>query len=178
VGYVASLPSPSRWDPLDPRFIEELEAIGVEETEAAAVRDARHSLAQVRRYAKDDLFAVAEVAYMYLFGGQETLARILFEGLAAVDPREPYFALALGLAHDLEGNLDRAEQSYRRASKLDPTDPRADVNRAEILIEKRQYREAKKLLGHAHSKQTSDPALATKIVELSRQIDRIARRRV
>lgn len=164
-------------DPLDPRFLEELEAIGVEEVSGRPVRNPKQSIAQARRYQREDLFAIAEVAYLYLFGGHEKLARILFEGLAAVDPREPYFAMALGLAYDLEGDVDRAERAYHRASKLDPKDPRADVNRAEILLEKRRYGEAKKLLAHAHAKKTSDPALATKIVELSRQIDRIARRK-
>src|SRR5688572_22039505 len=95
------------------------------------------TLAEVRGYDRDDLFVIAEVAYHYLFNGGTRLALVLYEGLAAVSPKEPYFALALGLTHDHLGEVAMAHKWYAKAAELDPNDGRPDVNRAELYIEAR-----------------------------------------
>lgn len=107
------------------------------------------NLGERRSYERDDLFAIAEVAYHYLMNGNSRLAVVLLEGLTTVAPDEPYFALALGLAQDHQGDKEAALEAYSTASRLDPQDPRPHVNKAEILIEARRHAEAKPLLSRA-----------------------------
>ncbi|MEQ9503320.1 MAG: hypothetical protein RIT81_41050 [Deltaproteobacteria bacterium] len=163
-------------DPLDPRFLAELEAVRVVPA-ARGATPSKGSLEQLRGYRRDDLFAVAEVAYAYLFGGHERVALVLFEGLAAVAPDEPYFALACGLSHDFLGDLDAAVRAYDRAAKLDPEDPRPDINRAEIHLERRELKAAHSLLARAAGKAQRDDVLTAKIQALDGQVRRLARRR-
>lgn len=87
-----------------------------------------------RGFTRRDLHAIAEVAYHYLRCGGFELGRTLFEGLAAIDPREPYFALALGLAADHLGDRADAVRWYERARTLDPLDGRPDINLAELAL--------------------------------------------
>lgn len=112
----------------------------------------KHSLAETRGYAREDLLAVAEIGYHYLMNGGTKLALTLFEGLAAVAPREAYFALAVGLALDHEGDRHGALEWYTKAAQLDPTDARPDVNRAELYLELKDRGTAKKLLARALEK--------------------------
>ncbi|MCK6550461.1 hypothetical protein L6R52_31785, partial [Myxococcota bacterium] len=121
-------------------------------------------LCELRGYRRDDLFAIAEVAHHYLFSGARALARTLFEGLAAVEPREPYFALAVGLACDHLGSRDDAMRWYRRASELDARDGRADVNLAELHLDAGDIPRARMLLtrGAAKAEAAGDDALARK----------------
>ena len=109
-------------------------------------------LAHQRDYDREDLFAVAEIGYHYLMNGGVKLAITLFEGLTAVAPREPYFALALGLSFDHQGDKADAMRWYDKAAALDPFDPRPDLNRAELLVEAREFHAAKDLLKRAAAK--------------------------
>ena len=87
-----------------------------------------------RGYAEDDLHALAEIAYHYLGSGGLRLAVTIFEGLVALAPSEPYFALALGLANDRLERDEDAAACYRRAALLDEADGRPEINLAELAI--------------------------------------------
>lgn len=119
-------------------------------------------------YALDDLLAVAEVAHHYLFSGGAALARTLFHGLAAIAPREPYFALGLGLAHDHMGHGEAALHWYQRAAKLDPMDPRADINQAELYVRSGELERATLLLtsGRRKAEVRGEAELETKATAL------------
>ncbi len=110
------------------------------------------SLAEQRGYAREDLFAIAEIGHNYLFNGGLDLALSLFEGLVAVAPNEAYFVLALGLTHDRLGAPTEAYRWYAHAAKLDKNDPRPDVNMAELDIAAGRFDRAKKLLMRAMQK--------------------------
>jgi tetratricopeptide (TPR) repeat protein len=140
------------------------------------VRASQTSLAQRRGYEREDLFAIAEIAYHYLFSGGTKLALALYEGLAAVAPDEPYFALALGLTHDHLGDKRSALQWYDRARTLDPGDARPDVNTAELYLEDRDYPRAKQYLARAVTKARArnDRALERKAVSILGHLGRAA----
>jgi tetratricopeptide (TPR) repeat protein len=91
-------------------------------------------LVELRGYQRSELFALAEIGYHYLLSGGVRIAQAIFEGLCAIDPTEPYFALALGLAYDHLERLDDAAGCYRRAAELDPSDGRAEINLAELEL--------------------------------------------
>jgi Flp pilus assembly protein TadD len=139
----------------------------------------RGTLREQRGYARDDLFAIAEVAYNYLANGGVKLAVTLYEGLTAVAPDEPHFALGMGLAYDHYGQPANAMRWYKRASDLDPSDGRPDVNRAELYLSRRDFARAKPLLirGAAKATNRGDAALAKKAHALLSHVDRTVRRR-
>lgn len=146
------------------------QALGVEQSRALAPR----ALEAVRGYQREDLMAVAEIAYHYLFNGGAELARVLYEGLTAVAPDEPYFALALALTHDHLGSVDSAFHWYQKASELDPRDARPDINRAELYLQQRDLRRARPLLreGHTKAEARHETELAAKAAALLRHLDR------
>ena len=80
----------------------------------------RQSIASARGYDREDLFAIAEIGYHYLFMGGLQMALTLFEGLTAIAPDEAYFALALGLTYDRLSDFAAANQWYMRASGPGP----------------------------------------------------------
>lgn len=181
-GYVATAASDGEpADPLAPEFLREVAAVRVVSvTEPAVVCAPGKTLAAARGYQREDLFAIAEIAHTYLFSGFPQLALVLFEGLHAVAENEPYFALALGLSHDLCGDLEHAETWYRTAGALDPSDARPDVNRAEILIEQGDLKEARRLLERGRAKlarKDHDAVLEKKTEALRTQLSKLESRR-
>lgn len=110
------------------------------------------SVAKAYGYRRADLFAVAEIGRCYLESGGYRLAAVIFEGLEALDPDEPYFVMALGLAKDRIGDKQAARRCYRRAQKLDPKDARADLNLAELLVEEGARKKAVQLIARAEKK--------------------------
>jgi hypothetical protein len=131
--------------------INEVQALTLQSQQAIVDVEPRE-LGELRGYAREDLLAIAEVAYHYLMNGGVRLAVVLFEGLAAIAPREAYFAMGTGLAHDHAGNKAEALRWYELAGQLDPNDPRADINRAELHIERRERKRAIELLQAAAKK--------------------------
>lgn len=121
-------------------------------------------LARARGYEPEDLMAVAEIAWHYLMSGGLKLALTLYEGLTAVAPEEPYFALALGLVHDRMNDPRQAQDWYQRASRLDPGDGRPDINRAELYLEAGDRAKALQLMarGAEKARRRGDDVLATK----------------
>jgi Flp pilus assembly protein TadD len=163
-------------DPLRTHFLDH--ARGVDSALIARALGDDRTLAQRRGYAPEDLEAVAEIGYHYLINGGVRFARMLFEGLAAIAPNEPYYALALGLASDHAGDKEAARREYGRAAALDPTDGRPEVNLAELCIEADDPRGAKAHLHTALKKLAfkNDPALARKARALLGRADALAAR--
>lgn len=136
-------------------------ALTVDETpDAVACR----SIAETRGYSDDELYALAEVGYHYIRNGGLRLALVIFEGLTAIKPEEPYFWLALGLVTDYLGDKSRAHRCYKHAGKLDPADPRPDLNVAELHIERGDKKTAIAYLRRASQKarRAGDEALENK----------------
>ncbi|MEM7674559.1 MAG: hypothetical protein AAF449_01000 [Myxococcota bacterium] len=133
-------------------------------SQRATGRPEDRSLAEARRYARPDLYAVAELGHQYLFSGGLGVAEAIFEGLHAVAPQESYFAMALGLVRTQQGRLDEAERLYATAGRLDPMDGRPDVNRAELKLQKRDMGAARQLLsaGAQKSRRRGDHELQRK----------------
>ncbi len=140
-------------------------AVPVEEASSAVVC---RSIAEARGYDRDALFGLAEVGYHYFRSGGFRLAEVIFEGLTAIDPNEPYFWLALGLVADYLDDKTRARVCYGRVSKLDPEDPRPDLNLAELELERGDRRAAVTRLrwGYAKAVRSGETALANKAAAL------------
>ncbi|MCB9652262.1 MAG: hypothetical protein H6730_37510 [Deltaproteobacteria bacterium] len=115
---------------------------------------ARRSLAELRGYRREDLMAIAEVGYHYLRSGGHKLASVIFEGLTAVMPEEPYFWLALGLVKDHLDDISAARVAYETAARLDPRDATPLMNLAELDLMQGRRRDAlRRLDGAANTAQ-------------------------
>jgi len=96
--------------------------------------DGKGTLKDVRGYSDEELYAVAKTAYFFYYQGRLNEARVLFQGLYAIDPLDPYFAKALGVVELAAGNVQGALSAYDVAIKLAPSDPAAYVGRAEVKL--------------------------------------------
>lgn len=127
------------------------------------------SIADARGYSKDELFALAEVGYHYFRSGGLRLALVVFEGLTAIEPDEPYFWLALGLVTDYLDDKERARSCYQTAARLDPDDARPEINLAELFLERGERVGAARHLqrGLRKAVRAEDDALEQKAYALS-----------
>jgi Flp pilus assembly protein TadD len=160
-------------DPRDPALLESLSRVAaVRAPDEAQLAPSRGDLASARGYDREDLHAIADMARSYLFGGAPHLALVLFEGLHAVAPAEPYFALGLGLTYDRLDRAADAARSYAQAARLAPADARPLVNLAELRIEAGDRSAARALLGSAvlKAERAADRALAAKAAALLSQL--------
>jgi tetratricopeptide (TPR) repeat protein len=92
------------------------------------------TLREIKKYSDDELRAISHIGYFLLMQGKNEEARILFEGLVAIDPRNDFYYRALGVVFQKLGEDDRAVKQYAYAIRLNPGLPHAYVNRAEIYI--------------------------------------------
>jgi type III secretion system low calcium response chaperone LcrH/SycD len=96
--------------------------------------DGKATLKDVRGYSDSELYAVAKTAYYFYYQGRLNEARVLFQGLYAVNPLDPYFAKALGVVELAAGNVQGALSAYDVAIKLSPNDASVYVGRAEVRL--------------------------------------------
>lgn len=96
--------------------------------------DGKATLKDVRGYTDEELYAVAKTAYFFYYQGRLNEARVLFQGLYAVNPLDPYFAKALGVVELAAGNIQGALSAYDVAIKLGPDDPAPYIGRAEVKL--------------------------------------------
>lgn len=126
------------------------------------------SLRERLGYSRAELAAAAQVAFQHAQVGDWEAARAIFGGLAAVEPRDGYYALGFGLALDRLGAIDEARREYRRAAELAPRDPRPDINLAELHLARGERDGAVPLLQRALQKARAagEPALEKKATSI------------
>jgi Flp pilus assembly protein TadD len=154
--------------PLSTDFFNTLGRIKALPAKADSVALAKNSSASHRGYESADLDVIAQMATNYLLNGGTRLAVTLFEGLVAVAPEVPYYAMGLGLTYDHLGDLRKAEACYRAAGRLSPKDGRPDVNLAELALAAGDKKRAFVLFQRGERKATKmgDLSLARKALAL------------
>jgi len=150
--------------PLSTDFFNTLGRIQALPAKAESVAMVEQSIAAHRGYQSEDLDVIAHMATNYLLNGGLRLAVTLFEGLVAVAPDVPYYAMGLGLTYDRQGELRKAEACYKAAGRLDPKDGRPDVNLAELALAAGDTKRALTLFKRGERKASTlgDLALARK----------------
>jgi tetratricopeptide (TPR) repeat protein len=118
----------------------------------ASAAIARRTLADARGYSRNDLLAIAEIGYHYLRSGGYKLAQVIFEGLTAVQPDEPYFWLALGSVMDRSGDETAARAAFEMTIQLDPKDATPEINLAELDLSANRRKSALRRLQIAQRK--------------------------
>ncbi len=107
------------------------------------------TLKQIKGYTDDELYAIAHTGYFFLMQGKNEEARTLFEGLVAIDPRNAYYYRALGVIFHKLGEEDRAIRQFGYAIRVNPRNPAAYVNRAEVYISRQEFGPAQEDLRRA-----------------------------
>ena len=96
--------------------------------------EGKTTLKEIKGYTDHELYAIAHMAYFYLNQGKTEEAKILFEGLVALDPKNGYYYRALGVIFYKLGDTERALRQFGYAIRVTPQRPHAYVNRAEVNI--------------------------------------------
>ncbi|MBL93075.1 MAG: CesD/SycD/LcrH family type III secretion system chaperone [Myxococcales bacterium] len=96
--------------------------------------EGKTTLKDIKGYTDHELYAIAHMAYFYLKQGKTEEAKVLFEGLVALDPMNGYYYRALGVIFYKLGEADRALRQFGYAIRVAPGLPHAYVNRAEVNL--------------------------------------------
>lgn len=118
----------------------------LERAPAAAVRrwaEGEATLKELKGYSEEELYCISQLGYTLFLNGKIRDARIVFEGLVAVDPRNEYYYRALGVVYHREGDVERALRQFGHAITVSgQRSIAAFVNRAEVHIARRDHERA------------------------------------
>jgi tetratricopeptide (TPR) repeat protein len=106
----------------------------------------------------DELFAIANQGYYLFLQGKTESARVLFEGLVAVNPRNAYYYRALGAIYWRLNEPQKAVKQFTYAIRVSPKDVSSYVNRAEVHVSLKQFLEARQDLAAAMKYARADEA--------------------
>lgn len=128
--------------------------------------DGKTTLKDVRGYSDEELFSIARTGYFFYYQGKIAEARVVFQGLYAINPLEPYFAKALGVVEMASGNATGALAAYDVAIKINSEDSMAYVGRAEVRLSQGQRGAAVDDLRRAAQCVGDDDALQGKVLAM------------
>lgn len=98
---------------------------------------------QIVGLSDDEMFAIASQGYFLFLQGKSEPARVIFEGLVALDPRNAYYYRALGAIYWRLKDPARAIRQFTYAIRVAPREVSSYVNRAEIYVAQRQFAQAR-----------------------------------
>jgi type III secretion system low calcium response chaperone LcrH/SycD len=131
----------------------------------------RVSLKQIVGLSEEELYAIASQGYYLFLQGKSEPARVLFEGLVAIDPRNAYYYRALGAIYWRLKEPQKAVRQFTYAIRVAPHEVSSYVNRAEVYVALQQFQLATNdlqfALRHAGAR---DAALVKKARAMMRMI--------
>lgn len=117
------------------------------------------SLKQIVGLSDDELYAISSQAYFLFLQGKIDQARVMFEGLVAIDPRNAYYYRALGTIYWRLKDSQKALKQMTYAIRVAPNDVATYINRAEVYVALKQFPQAQADLQHAlrHASNQDEP---------------------
>jgi tetratricopeptide (TPR) repeat protein len=100
------------------------------------------SLKDLHALSGPEMLEMAVIGFNMYEQGKYEEARVIFEGLTSLDPKEPYYVTALGAVHLARENLDTAMNCFNRAISLNAKEIAAFVNRGEVYLRQGKVMEA------------------------------------
>lgn len=97
------------------------------------------SLKQIAGLSDEELYAIANQGYYLFLQGKAEPARVLFEGLVAIEPRNAYYYRALGAIYWRLREAPKALRQFSYAIRVAPQDVLSYINRAEIYVSQKQF---------------------------------------
>ena len=101
------------------------------------------SIKQMVGLSDDELYAIASQGYFLFLQGKSDAARVVFEGLVAIDPRNAYYYRALGAIYWRLKEPQRAVRQLTYAIRVAPREIGSYINRAEVYIAQKQFKLAR-----------------------------------
>ncbi len=106
-------------------------------------------LKQIVGLSDEELYAIASRGYYLFLQGKTEPARVVFEGLVSLDPRNAYYYRALGAIYWRLKQNSKAIRQFTYAIRVAPGDISSYINRAEVFVATRQFDLAREDLRHA-----------------------------
>lgn len=139
--------TPKNTKPVAAEEEEELEEGGAREPEewerklysrerVQAWADGEMTLQELDGVSGPEMLEMAVTGFSMYEQGRYREAKVIFEGLAALDPKESYYRTALGAVFLAQDKLDDAVAEFDAAIKLNDKDIAAFVNRGEVRLRK------------------------------------------
>lgn len=100
------------------------------------------TLAELNGLNGPEMLEMAVVGFQMYEQGKYEEAKVIFLGLQSLEPREAYFATALGAVYLAQEDLDAAEYQFNAAIVLNPKELSSYVNRGEVFLRKGKIIEA------------------------------------
>lgn len=100
------------------------------------------TLGEFAGFTKDQLYAIAQIGYRMLVSGQLEQAKIIYQGLVAVDPFDSVFHCHLASIQHRLGEMDDALKGYTRALQLNIANVDALAGRGELHLSQGRLTEA------------------------------------
>ncbi len=107
------------------------------------------SLQELHGISGPEMLEMAVSGFAMYEQGRYGEAKVIFEGLAALDPAESYYRTALGAIHLAQEKFDEALAEFDEAIKVNDKDLAAYVNRGEVRLRKGMVLEAAEDFKHA-----------------------------
>lgn len=136
------------------------------------------TLAEMAGVDGDSQKKIADMGFRLLTSGKLEDARMIFEGLIALNPYEPYYLMAAGSVAQQQERFDDAEGWYSRSLAYDDNNPVAYANRGEVRVMLERIGEAATDLVEAvkldpKAKEPTTKRAQGLLVEIKRQLDRV-----
>ena len=121
----------------------------------------RVSLRQIVGLSPEELYAIASQGYFMFLQGKTEQARVIFEGLVAIDPRNAYYYRALGAIYWRLKEAPKALKQFTYAIRVAPGEISSYINRAEIFVGQQLFDRARADLRHAiaHAGRHEEPLI-------------------
>ncbi len=133
----------------------------------------RVTLKQIVGLSDEELYALATQGYYMFLQGKTEQARVIFEGLVAIDPKNAYYYRALGAIYWRAKEPPKALKQFTYAIRVSPGDVSSYVNRAEVYVSQREFGQARDDLRFAIDRGgEADGALVKKARAMLRMIGR------
>lgn len=133
----------------------------------------RVSLRQIMDLDDNELYVLANQGYTLFMQGKTEDARIIFEGLITLDPKNAYFYKALGSIYWRLGHSQKALRQFTYAIRVDPHDIANYINRAEVHVAAKDFAYARQDLEQALDRaQPQDTPLMRKAKAILKMIPR------
>ncbi|MGI5863537.1 MAG: tetratricopeptide repeat protein [Myxococcales bacterium] len=94
------------------------------------------TLAELDGLSGPEMMEMAITGFSMYEQGRYREAKVIFEGLSALDPTESYYRTAIGAVYLAQEQLDEALEQFDKALKLNDKDTAALVNRGEVRLRK------------------------------------------
>ncbi len=92
------------------------------------------NLQQLTAITGPEMLQMAIIGFRMYEQGRYNEAKVIFQGLVSLDPKESYFLTALGAVYLAEDDLDEAKSFLDRSIAVNPKELAAFVNRGEVHL--------------------------------------------